>query len=590
MTAYLREQVDQLSFGTDEKARRYATESYRGATGRNWYTADPTLHLLMRRYLGETGLAWATEHLTELGALMGGPVAERAELTDKNPPQLQRYDKWGREVGRVVTPETFQATQRDLLALGFGSAGFRAEAASAGADPAVLHAAWLYLLNQAEIAMACALTTGEPMVLGLAEDYAPDDIKARVRAIFAAGESAGEAAQMLTERTGGTDLAALETTATPDGDAWRLNGLKWFVSNVGASVLVVLAKPEGVPDDIGGIAPFLVLRERRNGDRNGVVIRQLKDKLGTKAVASGEVELNDVEAFLLSPPDLRPSPGSSSTPGFARMMAMTNQERLHVSMMSLGCARRALVEAICYARAREMFGRPLIQHPLLRRKLSEMIVEVEAAQTLVFDGFLGPRLRLAAPLIKLRTARLGITTASDALEIHGGNGYIETWPVARILRDAQVNTVWEGPDNVLCLDVRRAMEREQAHKPFLHRLREAIDGAPAEEGAISAVVSDQIVGLEKVIEKWALLDRTTAEARLFPLAQLMVDVYAAALLLEKAGWETRTLGTHRASLVARRYISRHFQQQSWGEQILAPSETDEQFDILCAGAFVTEQG
>ena len=119
----------------------------------------------------------------------------------------------------------------------------------------------------------------------------------------------------------------------------------------------------------------------------------------------------------------------------------------------------------------------------MRRKLAEMIVDVEAAQALVFDGGIepnrrrepsSPRLRLGAPLTKLQAARLGITMASDAIEIHGGNGYIETWPVARILRDAQVNTLWEGPDNILCLDVRRGIDREGADGPLLDRIREAI--------------------------------------------------------------------------------------------------------------------
>ena len=157
------------------------------------------------------------------------------------------------------------------------------------------------------------------------------------------------------------------------------------------------------------------------------------------------------------------------------MMEMTNGARLGIAMMGLGCARRALVESLCYADAREAFGAELVQHPLMQRKLAELIVEVEAAQALVFDGYLGPRLRIGAPLIKLRAARLGITAASDAIEIHGGNGYIEQWPVARLLRDAQVNTIWEGPDNILCLDVRRAIERDDAHQPFLDRLREAVE-------------------------------------------------------------------------------------------------------------------
>ena len=116
----------------------------------------------------------------------------------------------------------------------------------------------------------------------------------------------------------------------------------------------------------------------------------------------------------------------------------------------------------------------------MQRKLAELIVDVEAAQALVFDGFdPAHRLRIGAPLIKLRASRLGITAASDAIEVHGGNGYVENWPVARILRDAQVNPLWEGPDNILCLDVRRGIEREQADVAFLDRLREALDNAPA---------------------------------------------------------------------------------------------------------------
>src|SRR5262245_7613978 len=300
----------------------------------------------MRRHLGTDGLAWATPHLTALGELMGGPIAERAEETDRNPPRLERYDRWGHEVSRVVMPPTFEASRRDLLAIGFGSPAFRQQARDAGVDPAPLNAAWSYLLDQAEIGMACALGTGGDMVVRLAEEFAPDDVKARVRERFAAGENSGEAAQLLTERTGGSDLAALETTATPDGDAWRLNGFKWFASNANGSVFVVLAKPEGAPDGIRGIAPFLVLWERRDGGRNGIRIRRLKDKLGTKAVASAEVEFTDAEAFLLAPP---PGSAEGGGRGLARMMELTNPARLATALMGLGCARRALVESLCYA-------------------------------------------------------------------------------------------------------------------------------------------------------------------------------------------------------------------------------------------------
>jgi acyl-CoA dehydrogenase len=587
---YLVEPVDELPFGTEAKARRYATERYRGAVGRNWYTCDPSLQFLMRRYLGAEGEAWAAPRLEALGALMGGAIAERAEETDRNPPRLERYDRWGRDISEVVMPPTFEASRRDLIEHNFSSPDFREEARQAGVDAAPLAAAWAYLLDQAEIGMMCALGTGGDMVLRLTEEFAPDDVKARVRELFAAGEFAGEAAQMLTERTGGSDLAALETTATPTGDSWHLNGFKWFASNANGSAFVVLAKPVGAPDGIRGIAPFLVLRDRRDGTRNGVRIRRLKDKLGTKAVASAEVELVDAEAFLLAPSGSGSGGGGTAGDGrgLARMMELTNGARLGISMMGLGCARRALVESLCYAGAREAFGSELVHHPLMQRKLAELIVEVEAAQALVFDGYLGPRLRIGAPLIKLRAARLGITAASDAIEIHGGNGYIEQWPVARLLRDAQVNTVWEGPDNILCLDVRRGIEREQAHEPLLDRLRDAARRAPSGDAATAAIVATRIDDLDSAIAAWRGLDPATAEARLYPLAQLMVDVYAAALLVEQAGWEQSEQGSDRKQLVARLYVRDHLADRGRLGGIDAPAEELQRFKDLCDGAFVDE--
>ena len=164
------------------------------------------------------------------------------------------------------------------------------------------------------------------------------------------------------------------------------------------------------------------------------------------------------------------------------MMELTNAARLGIALFALGNARRALVESLCYARQRQAFGDRLIDKPLMRRKLAEMIVDVEAAQALVFDGVglanhrqpRPIRQRIAVPVTKLKVCRLGITMASDAIEIHGGNGYIETWPVARLLRDAQVNTIWEGADNILCLDVRRGIERIGAHQPLLERLHDAV--------------------------------------------------------------------------------------------------------------------
>ena len=248
------------------------------------------------------------------------------------------------------------------------------------------------------------------------------------------------------------------------------------------------------------------------------------------------------------------------------MMELTNAARLGIAQFALGNARRALVESLCYARQRQAFGGALIDKPLMRRKLAELIVDVEAAQAMVFDGTgaanhrqpRSVRQRIAVPVTKLKVCRLGITAASDAIEIHGGNGYIETWPVARLLRDAQVNTIWEGPDNILCLDVRRGIEQTQAHETLLARLHDAVSVSDDDE--TTRLVAERIEDLDAAITAWTKLDRLNrdvAEARLFPLAVFMGDVYAAALLTEQAAWERDTRGAERKALVARLYAQRY---------------------------------
>jgi len=594
MSDYDLEAVDRLPFSTPEKSQRYRTENYRGAVGLNWYETDPTLQLTMAYYLQPDELAVAEPHLSRMGALMGGPVARWAEQTDRNPPRLERYDRWGHDISQVVQPTSFTESKTAVLA---AQKALKDDARRAGVNPTLPLYAANYLLDQADIGMGCALGTGGGMVKSLVAAYAPPDVRDHVLAKFASGEWEGETAQLLTERAGGSDLGALETTATrqKDGCTWLINGFKWFASNCDGQVFVVLAKPEGAPDSGRGVANFLVLRTRRDGSRNGIRIRRLKDKLGTRSVASGEVEFVDAEAFLLSgePSGQDVESGPADGKGLGRMMELTNAARLGIAMFALGNARRALVESLCYARQRRAFGDALLDKPLIRRKLAEMIVDVEAAQALVFDGTgfanhrqpRAVRQRIAVPVTKLKVCRLGIAMASDAIEIHGGNGYIETWPVARLLRDAQVNTIWEGPDNILCLDVRRGIERSHAHQPLLERLRDAV--SVSDDDDTTRLVNSRIDDLEAAITAWVKLDGAVAEARLFPLTRFIGDVYAGALLTEQAAWERATRRTDRTALVARLYAARHLADQGPLRGIDVESDDAiERFDELLDGALV----
>jgi len=595
---YTEERADSLPFNTPEKSDRYRTERFPGAIGLNWFESDPTLQRSMRYYLTAEEYAWAEPHLQRLGALMGGPIAERAEITDKNPPRLVKYDRWGHDVSEVIIAESAKETKRDLKENGFMGPKFRRDAEAAGVNSGPLSMASGYLLNQAEIGMSCAMGADAGMVEAQVAQFAPPDVQQYVLSRIESGEWVGATGQFFTERTGGSDLGGLETTATPNGDSWVLNGFKWFASNCDGQAFVVLAKPEGAPDSVRGNTPFLVLRQKRDGSRNGIHIRQLKAKMGTHAVASGEVEFRDAEAFMLSGPATNgdsPSDGK----GMARLMAMTNVARLGVALMGLGCARRALVESLCYTRARSSWQTRLADHPLMKRKLVEMIVDVEAVQAMLFEGYGFPnhqrperafeRSRIVPPLAKLKAARLGITTASDAIEIHGGNGYVETWPVARILRDAQINTLWEGPDNILCLDVRRSIEREHADEPFLARIQEALENA-GEGVAAARVVRDRKEDLAEAIAAWKRLDGETAEARLFPLAQFMAETFAAAILCERAEWELREFGDDRKSVVAALYTERYLTDRNRLRDIDSPSNLAlERFDDLVAGALLDER-
>src|ERR1700758_4923917 len=591
MTQYDVEAVDRLPFSTPEKSERYRTENYRGAVGLNWYETDPSLQLTMAYYLQPDELAVAEPHLSRMGALMGGPVARWAEQTDRNPPRLERYDRWGHDISQVVQPTSFTESKTAVLA---AQKALKDDARRAGVNPSLPLYAANYLLDQADIGMGCALGTGGGMVKSLVAAYAPADVRDHVLAKFESGEWEGQTAQLLTERTGGSDLGALEATATRDGDAWQLNGFKWFASNCNGEAFVVLAKPEGAPDSSRGVATFLVLRTRRDGSRNGVRVRRLKDKLGTRSVASGEIEFVDAEAVLLSG---EPSAdgGPTDGKGLGRMMELTNAARLGIALFALGNARRALVESLCYARQRRAFGDALIDKPLMCRKLAEMIVDVEAAQALVFDGagFVNHqqpravRQRIAVPVTKLKVCRLGITMASDAIEIHGGNGYIETWPVARLLRDAQVNTIWEGPDNILCLDVKRGSERSRAHEPLLARIHDAV--SVSDDDDTTRLVSRRMEDLDAAITAWTKLHGDVAEARLFPLAQFMGDVYAGALLTEQAAWERAAHQTDRKALVSRLYVRRYLADRGPLRSIDAEDDAAiEHFDQLMDGALAID--
>jgi alkylation response protein AidB-like acyl-CoA dehydrogenase len=534
-------------------------DAFDSAIGLNWYDADRNLQQIMQRVLDPTDLEWCEPELVKIGALCGGPIAARAEVTDKHPPELVKFDRWGEPLDTIVHHPGALATKRDVWEAGISGPRLRQEAARRGRRyPAAMVTALNYLLSQAETGMLCAvgMTNG---VIGLVQRFAAPAVQDVFlpRLTAADFDDAWDGAMFMTEKTGGSDLSTITTTARQDGERWLLNGPKWFCSNVDAGAIATLARPEGAADGLKGVALFLVPKYRRDGSRNGISIRRLKDKLGTRAVPTAEVDFVDAEAFLLAG-------GGHATDGrgINRMMEMVTDSRHGIAVMGLGIMRRSFLEAAIFAAHRSAFGRRIEELPLVRETLVSMVVELEAAAALVFaataeDTALS---RLLVPVAKLRATRRGVELASQAVEIHGGNGYIENWPVARQLRDAQCHTIWEGTENIICLDILRAFRNEQV----LGAAFSALEGrARSTSPLLDSVRQSVMLGVNEVREALAFLsgaDRDLVQLRARSFGNYLADVVQGALLLTEAEWELRHRGSARKALVAHLFAEAHLRQ------------------------------
>ena len=208
-----------------------------------------------------------------------------------------------------------------------------------------------------------------------------------------------------------------------------INGEKWFCSNIDGAAIVMLARPEGAADGPAGLGLYLVPKEREDGSRNGITMRRLKPKLGTKSVPTGEVVFHDALGYALRSTRTSDGGSESDAGGLGRMMEMVNGSRFGVSLMGLGIARRSFLEGTIWAHHRRAKGRLLVDLPLIREQLVDLLAELEAAFARGFECAAaarsrdGNRLRrILVPAAKVRLCRFGVEAASKAVELHGGNG------------------------------------------------------------------------------------------------------------------------------------------------------------------------
>src|SRR5579871_4656976 len=437
-------------------------------TGMNFYRADRSLSELLQIHLPEKLVAHITPHLDRLGALAGDHLDACARLADRHPPVLHPRDRFGRDVQWIE----YHPAYRELENAAFGEFGIHALSIRKGVMgwpdkyPVVAKHAFTFLFNQTEFGMGCPINVTDGCAKLLA-NFGSDALKAKYLDGLTQTDMSKltQGGQFMTEKEGGSDVGTLTTTAVQEGDHWRLHGEKWFCSNADAKVVMLLARPEGAPPGTRGVGLFLMPRFLDDGSQNRYRIVRLKDKLGTRSMASGEIKLEGAIAYAVGKLDR----------GFVQMAEMVNSSRLSNGVKSTALMRRAWHDAMTVAKNRVVFGRRIIDMPLGRRQLMKITLATEQALSMSFltaDALdraeagsqdAAALLRILTPTLKFRATRDARKVCGDALEMRGGTGYIEEFATARLLRDAHLGSIWEGTGNIVALDaLKRAVGRHGA--------------------------------------------------------------------------------------------------------------------------------
>ena len=522
----------------------------------NFYTADPALRRLIERHVPVADRALLVPLMERLGADAADRIDALAELADKNPPTLRPYDKNGERVNEVVYHPAY-TEMGDILfgEYGMSAISHRPMHGWATKVPHLPKYLMTYLYVQAEFGMACPISMTDTAARTL-RMYGGDEteIAEAVRRLTSTDVDRFTGAMFMTELQAGTDIAKTEAAAEPNGERWKLYGRKWFASNAGADITLVLARfPGGDFDTTRGVGLFMMPRRKPDGSLNDYRIERLKDKLGTRSMASGEITLDGAYAVQVGQLER----------GFRQMTEMVNMSRLSNAVRAVSLMRRGLHESVQHAQQRVVFGRPLIDQPLMRLDLLRLTADVESGLAFVFycaqelersdggDDAAQSLVRILTPLAKHYLCKRARFATGEAMEIRGGNGYIEEFVQSRLLRDAHLGSIWEGASNVIALDVLRSMRKVGAHKVLFDDLRVRLDEVKTPElSDLRDALAARIAAVNARAEQVLSAAPDDAEILMSSLADDMATTIMGVLLASQAQYEIEQSGDHRAALVA----------------------------------------
>lgn len=467
--------------------------------GLNFFDIDQSLQSVMELYLPKDLCNHMTPIYRELGEVAGNRLDDLARMSDRHPPILHPRNARGKDEEWVE----FHPAYREMEKIAYGDFGIHCMSHKPGVHgwpekiPPMAKYIFTYLFVQAEFGLMCPISVTDTSY-GLLAKHGPKEAMDKFgwQMLSQNMDEIHMGAQFMTEKVGGSEVANFEVTARFEDGRWRLYGDKWFCSCAGAEVALVLARPEGAPKDNSGLAIFAVPRHLEDGSRNKYRFVRLKDKMGTKSMASGEAKFEGAVGYAFG------EVGAKKNPGLRQMMDQVVMSRLSHGVRAAGMMRRCLNEALVTAQNREVFGEPIIEKPLLRRQLLKMMIPTEqalsmflhvAAQMHASDNGdkAAERLnRILTPLLKFRACRDNVAVAGGALEIRGGNGFIEDWVNPRLVRDAYTGLLWEGTSNINALDITtRAIAKSGVHIDLADDLKRRIENAKGLPGQFGGELS-----------------------------------------------------------------------------------------------------